>query len=269
MSNIACVVPIYHSSDILFNFTKETIESIKSANHNIYLYIIVNYSTKELYPYPEKFNLDPCIKFTQILENPKGNEVGASWNYGIKQALKDGCDYVMVLNNDLVLNKLCVDNLVSFAEDHKEFIMWTASEWLKKETLHTTGNVYSFSEYPHFSYFMVNKKTIDTIGWFDENLKMAYFEDCLYHYQIIVLGQKAGKTESAKFYHYGSRSIKTDDNLYDKNKRSYEDNRAYVIKKCGFDPHEKVYVPPESMLEVGFKFPFNDKKKNWKGLVIC
>src|SRR4030066_2546716 len=115
--NIATILPLYLSNDILLDFTKQTVESIKSEEHSITLYFIVNYAKPEFYPKKESFDFYHSIKDVKIIDNPKGNEVGAAWNLGIKTALADGNDYVMVLNNDLVLNFRCVDNLVQFAQD--------------------------------------------------------------------------------------------------------------------------------------------------------
>lgn len=260
-------LPLYHSSDILFEFTKKTLESIKSKNNEIYIYLIVNYSLAEYYPKKEDFELDESVKEFGVTENPRGNEVGAAWNLGIKQGLEDGCDFVMIMNNDLLLHHACVDNLVTFADIHPEFVLWTASEWID---IHTVDGIkeadikWDFNEHPHFSYFMVSQKTIDTVGWFDENLRMAYMEDGDYHYRIVLSGNKAGKTEAAKFYHFGSRTIKVDDELHDKNDRSYEDNRDYIWEKWNIDFHGKVFTPPEQMLKVGYKHPFNNKKNTWK-----
>jgi len=262
--NIAAVLPLYLSNDILLDFTKQTVESIKSEEHSIMLYFIVNFAKPEFYPKKESFDFYHSIKDVKIIDNPKGNEVGAAWNLGIKTALADGNDYVMVLNNDLVLHEKCVDNLVWFAQDYPEFLLWTAAEHLDLKTLKDIKLTDEFSEHPHFSYFMVNQKTVDTVGWFDENLKMAYHEDSDMHYRVLLSGNKAGKIESAKFYHYGSRTIHTDDELFDKNKRSYEDNRSYIKLKWGIDTHDKVYVPPEKMLEEGYKYPFNNQSKNWR-----
>ncbi len=264
---VAVTIPLYLSSDILFDFTKQTLDSLKSENHEIAVYLIVNYSLPEFYPKKEDFILHESIKEFHVVDNPKGNEVGAAWNLGIKMALEASNDYVMVMNNDLVLHHKCVDNLVKFAEEHQEFILWTASEWIDIRTIAGIKEAdlkEDYSEHPHFSYFMVNQKTIDTVGWFDENLKMAYFEDGDYHYRILLSGNKAAKTESAKFYHYGSRTIKVDEGLYDQNKRSYENNRQYIQLKWDVDPHGKVFEPPEEVLKVCYKHPFNNQNKSIK-----
>lgn len=264
---IAVTVPVYLSSDVLLDFTKQTLESISSQDHEISIYLIVNYSLPEFYPAKENFILHESIKEFHVLDNPKGNEVGSAWNLGVKTALEAGNEFVAVMNNDLVLHHKCIDNLVAFADQHQEFVLWTASEWIDVRTLAGIKEAdlsFDFDEHPHFSLFMVNQKTIDTVGWFDENLKMAYMEDNDMHIRILLSGSKAGKTNSAKFYHYGSRTIKSDDDLYDKNKRSYEDNRQYIWLKWHIDPHGKVFEPPEEIFKECYKTPFNNPNKTIK-----
>ena len=220
---IFLTLPVYHSSDVLFDFTKQTLESIKSEEHDLHILLINNYSLPEFYPAQDKFNLHESVKSFKVIDNPKGNQVPAAWNLGIKTGLTphqngagfEKADYVIVANNDLILHPECIDNLVKFANAHQEFILWSASEWLDRKTLTEAPLEDVFSEHPHFSFFMVNQKTIDTVGWIDENLKLGYFEDSDFHTRLLLSGNKAGKTEWAKFYHYGSRTIKVDEILYD------------------------------------------------------
>ena len=264
---IGITFPVYHSSDVLFDFTKQAVESFKSQNHELHIFPVINFTTPELYPNKEKFNLDPSVKEFLPIPNPKGNQVGAAWNHGIKLALDSGCDFVIVPNNDVVCHHKCIDNLVAFADMHPEFLLWSASEWIDIRTLNGVKEAditWSFDEHPHFSFFMVNKKTVDTVGMFDENLRMAYFEDGDMHYRILLSGNKAGKTNAAKFYHYGSRTIKVDDQLFEQNKRSFEDNKNYIQLKWGITFEGKVYDPPEQMIELGFKHPFDNQNKTLK-----
>lgn len=264
---VAVTIPIYHNNELHYDFTKQTVESINTVlgPENTRIYLIVNFSRPEYYP--PQF-LSPKIPLT-ILDNPKGNHVGSAWNLGIKTALEAGFDYVIVANNDLIFHKNAIDNLINFAEQHKEFILWTMAEWSNLRTIKTVEDSEfedSFDEHPHFSCFMVNKKLPEIIGWFDENMKMAYFEDGEMHYRILLSGNKAGKTSKARFYHYGSRTISVDDEIFAVNKRTYEENRDYIKKKWNTDFHQKAYHPPEEMLKEKdiYKYPFNDNTKDWR-----
>lgn len=66
-------------------------------------------------------------------------------------------------------------------------------------------------------------------------------EDLDYHYRIIQAGYKAGKTGRAKFYHYGSRTIKCCPELERKNFVTHARNREYFKQKHGFDGFEKAF----------------------------
>ena len=267
--NVAVIIPVYHGNELHYDFTKQTVESITIENPEIKesrIYLIVNYSRPEYYP--PNF-LSPKIPLT-IMDNPKGNHVGSAWNLGIKTTLQAGFDYVIVCNNDIIFHKKAIDNLIDFAQKHQEYILWTAGEWPNLRTIKTVDDAVfddNFDEHPHFSCFMVSKKIVDTVGWFDEKLTMAYHEDGDMHYRILLSGNKAVKVSKARFYHYGSRTISVDDNIYAINRRSYESNRDYIKKKWNVDFHQKAYDPPEKIFEEEkdiYKFPFNDKLKDWR-----
>jgi len=269
---IGITIPIYHSNDILADFTKQTIESVSSKNCDVIIFLIVNYSTKEFYPKKENYKLHKCIKDFQVIDNPKGNHVPASWNRGVETALSNKCDYVIIANNDLVFHHAAIDNLIKFANEHKEFIMWTASEWIDIRTIGGIKEAHlvdSFDEHPHFSCFMINKKAVEVLkekekntkepypGFFDENFDPAYFEDQDMAHRIYNAGFKAGKTNTSKFYHYGSRTIKVDENIGKKNIRSYEAGRTYFKRKWGYDAHTYCPQTEKDRLKNSYKMPFN------------
>lgn len=239
---LTIAIPIYISDELLAEFTEKTVESIESK-HDYEVVIIANYCLLEYISRMQKLGT-----FYQNEENC----LSQSWNIGIKHGLASKSDYIIIPNNDLIFHPDAIDNLVKFAEEHQEFIMWTSAEHANMRTIKTAKYGDSFDEHPHFSCFMVAPKTVNILrkqeentrepypGFFDENYKPAYFEDGDYHNRILRAGQKAGKTASSLFYHFGSRTIKVDEELNMKNKRSYETNRAYFQDKWGFDPHNKV-----------------------------
>ncbi len=264
---IGITFPVYHANKLHVSFTSQALESVRSSKHDIHILAIENYSALEYSLAPDEYKLHESVKKFEIENNPLGNHVGGAWNLGIERLLKEGCDYVLVPNNDVVFHKDCIDNLVKFAQDHPEFILWTAAEWHNLRTIKSIKPEDlsdGFDEHPHFSCFMVDKRTIDTIGLFDEKMKVAYFEDGDYHYRIVLSGNRAAKTASARFYHFGSRTIKVDDELNRNNKRTYEYNREHLKSKWGIDFHGVGFDPPEEMLKFGYKHPYNIKKLNWK-----
>jgi hypothetical protein len=173
-------------------------------------------------------------------------------------------DYCLILNNDILLHPQAIDNLVQFALDHPEFLLWSSSEWPNARTLKQAKWDGSFSLHPHFSSFMVSPKTVDQVGYFDENLKMAYFEDNDYHIRLLLSGSQAAATTTSTFYHYGSRTINVDDNVKIEAKYHYQLNRDYMTKKWGLDLHGRGFSPPDTILKEIYSRPFNNPKKSIK-----
>jgi GT2 family glycosyltransferase len=115
-------------------------------------------------------------------------------------------------------------------------------------------------EHPDFSCFMITKETIDKIGWFDENFRVAYFEDSDYHARIALAGEKAISTISAIYWHYASKTVQENDYLKPIVAEAFKGNKAYFIEKWG---HENVGDVPK-MLEVYYNTPFNKPDKDIK-----
>jgi GT2 family glycosyltransferase len=117
-------------------------------------------------------------------------------------------------------------------------------------------------QHPDFSCFMINKRTIDRIGWFDENFVIAYFEDSDFHARIALAGEKAISTTSAIYYHFCSKTVAENDYLKPIVKETFIGNKAYFIEKWGT---ENVGDVPK-MLEVYYKTPFNNPDKDIKNV---
>ncbi|MCG3204061.1 MAG: hypothetical protein KCHDKBKB_00764 [Elusimicrobia bacterium] len=233
-------MPVYITNELHLDYTRQTIESIKTK-HEYELMLIVTHCDPALRP-----ELD---KLGTTVDNPKGNILASAWNYAIQLGLEVGHDYIFLPNNDIVFHPQAIDNLVDFAQKHMDFLMVTSAEHIGLRTLNDQVLDNNWDEHPHFSCFMLNPVALEALremeegtpepfpGRFDEGFVPAYFEDGDFHQRILRAGMIAAKTGSSWFYHYGSRTIKSDDDLNRKNASTYENNRRYFIKKWGFDPH--------------------------------
>lgn len=244
-----CVgVATYMSNEVQREFTEMMIKSIKTK-HEVLVCIVQTYAEREQKEKLQTFLEEIGVKY--IYFEIEKNSVSAAWNKAIIHGSMNGCDYILIPNNDIIFKTDAIDNLVQFAEDHPEYVMWTANEFAHKNTLEQAEVGTSFDEAPHFSCFMVKKdfmmkmreKELGTLepvpGLFDDQFQMAYFEDNDMHTRILRAGFKAAKTASSMFYHFGSRTIKTDSELFYHNGISYENNRMYFARKWGWDPHGK------------------------------
>jgi hypothetical protein len=247
-------IPVYITQELHAEFTEKTVASIKSKNHDLEIVILINYCKPEY--------LERMEALGKVIMNSDGNCLASAWNEILDYGNETNADYILIPNNDLIFHPDCVDNLVKFAQEHIEYSMWTAAEWKGQTREETTTAIKScmnnvpigegFDDHPHFSCFMVDKYFTGVLadkeegtkepkpGYFDENIRPAYFEDGDMHQRLLRLDLKAGKTATALFYHYGSRTIAVDDELDLRNKHTYEKNRSYFISKWGFDPHNNV-----------------------------
>lgn len=249
MKKVLIAIPVYLEYPLHFEFTQETISSIESV-HDYDFMIVINHIDEEMAGLVNLFRYPDGAGKTIIKENPKGNVLAASWNMAIDYGIEKSYDYILIPNNDILFHPKLIDNLIKFSQEHPDGAIWTASEYEDPNTLKDAELSDSFDEHPHFSCFMVGKNSLDALkdsessepypGRFDENFIPAYFEDGDMHNRILRAGLKAYKTASAKFYHYGSRTIKIDDRLNRMNYHTYEQNREYFKKKWGWDPHGKV-----------------------------
>jgi GT2 family glycosyltransferase len=131
--------------------------------------------------------------------------------------------------------------------------MWTMSEYSDLALLEEAPEDENFSENPHFSCFMVKSDFFKNVGKFDENFMPAYLEDGDMHARLALNNQKCYIYGGARFYHFGSRTIKSDQEEWNKNTITFPKNQEYFLKKWGHPPVNEV----DEMRKVYFKTPFN------------
>lgn len=239
---------VYISNDVHFQFAKETIESIKSAEHELEFCFVVNYLGKPEYrEYLESVGT--------VLDNNE-NIVSRSWNRAITLLLAHGCQHVIVPNLDLVFKSTLVDRLTDFAESHPEFILVTALPWGEKESIEDAIEASGYPETPHFSCFMVDQRLFEKVGRFDENFTAAYNEDLDMHYRIKLAGEVAVGFEGARFFHQGggSRTIKSDPVLEQRNHITHDANDKYFRAKWGYKPP----TADDAFTKDMYRHPFDD-----------
>lgn len=227
-TSVAVGIVAYVTCSLHEFFLKETIESVLSAYSNSVILIYPNRVDLRLGNF-EKFYLQRVEKEVSVAK---------AWNTLIEEGLRKA-DYVLILNSDVILRQDSISNLLKFAEEHKEAIMWTMAEAPDRRKLESQELSVNFDEHPHFSAFMVDKRLFEKVGKFDENFEMAYMEDLDMHLRILLAGEKALKTASALFYHYGSRTIACDLEVKARSDYYHARNRDYFKRKWGVDGWQK------------------------------
>jgi len=103
-----------------WNGTADTLECLRSTTKlidvNYRIYVIDNGSTTSC-----KEEVQSAFPFVNFVELPENRGFAGGVNVGIKVALADGADYVWLLNNDTVVEKATLRNLLKIAEMHPCF----------------------------------------------------------------------------------------------------------------------------------------------------
>lgn len=253
---IAVTAPIFVKNNEHLEWLNKTTKSIVSTEHDVIFIPVENYIAPEYKPLIYKFDHNP-LEIDTLQGIGENQSVANAWNQGIKKAKELNCDYVIVINTDLVFKYNLIDRLVAFAQNRQEAEMWTASEHIDEYDINECAEDENYSEHPHFSCYMVRPSFFENVGEFDENFKPAYCEDGDMHARLSLANKKAYIYGGAKFYHKRSNTIKTDAELWNKNANTFPKNQKYFEEKWGSKPVNT----PEEMRVVYFKHPFNQEDK--------
>lgn len=114
MDKIGVVVLNY----ITWQQTEQCIKSIKKSmcSDEIVIYVVDNAS-------PDKNDIQRICQENKVeyIQNNENLGYAAGNNVGIKKALEDGCDYILISNNDMLYHKECISNMKCFLEQHNEY----------------------------------------------------------------------------------------------------------------------------------------------------
>jgi len=193
-------------------FVQPCIDSIKKNTLEKYEITLINNGSNE-------YN-------TQILNKVKGmkwffvksENVGfpAGNNAGIKQAMKDGADYVCLLNADTIIKtKGWLKNLLKVFEEKKDAGMvsamtnYAANKWqdIKRFGSKLPGKILEADELI-FYFVMIPKKVIKEVGLLDERFGYGCSEDTDYSRRVKRAGYKLYVDGNTEIFHHGGKSFK-------------------------------------------------------------
>lgn len=248
MSKIGIVTVLYNSEKVLDDFF-ETLNSQKFKDFT--LYVVDNNSTDKSLEKAQQLSQAvsfPC-KFFPEKENwgvAKGN------NIGIQAALKDDCEYILLSNNDTVLNPDSIQNL---AEGMKRMgttiavpkiyyfdtgLIWYAGgkfDYFRGGTIHTGQlkqdehrySSESITAYAPTCFMLIHKDVFKRVGLMDEDY-FVYYDDTDFVWRATKKGtEKIAFIPSSTLKHkesYCTKSIGNDFKLYYSGR-----NFRYFVKK--------------------------------------
>ena len=214
MYMISIIIPNYNGKKYL----KECLDSLYSMNQLEFEVIIIdNASQDDDFKWIDQYN---NLHFKQLDKN-----------YGFSRAVNEGIylakgEYVLLLNNDTVIEKDFVQELVKTIKKDKQIFAVSSKmiAYHKRELIDDAGDEYNLlgwtkkrgdgksvegftTEKRVFSACagaaLYRKSIFNEIGYFDENF-FAYMEDVDIGYRANIYGYKNVYCPDAKVYHIGS-----------------------------------------------------------------
>ena len=279
MSKIGLVTVLFNSDDVLEDFFR----TISYQNYQNYkLYIIDN---------SENLNTDNLIislskkyPISDFVHIKTGSNIGvaAGNNIGIKQAIIDLCSFVLILNNDIVIEQQnCFTKMVELAEEKGEKIIankvlyyenrkvWMAGGYMdnfRALGVHIDGDdekVPKFNQEKYITYaptcfLFVNSSVFKDVGIMDEKY-FAYCDDTDFVYRCIQKGFKIFYEPSLTILHKVSSSSGGDNSLF----YIYYSNRnkIYFIRKHYKSFHKLISLSYTLLARSVFYIKFNKIKK--------
>ena len=234
-----------------FDDTIDCVESIRGNKYKNYKIVIVdNHSTDDS---QEKLK-DTYSASSDVILILSDANLGFSGgnNLGIKRAIEDKADYVMLLNNDTIIDERCIERLVSKSKQHEDsaFITGKILYYYEPKKIWFAGGEYEahkgsgrhfgvgeidrgqFNEEKELSFVcgclvLMSRKCVESVGLMPEEY-FLYGEDTAYSLEVTRKGLKIFYEPEAVIYHKVSASTSKISNL-----TGYYviRNRLYIIKK--------------------------------------
>ena len=252
---LAITAPIYVANEEHKKYLDLTTKSIVSADNKIVWLPCENYVNPVFTPLNYRFRQKP--NEIRVLHPKDLRSVAQAWNMGIKEGGNADCEYILVINTDIVFKSDAIDRLVDFAKKHNEAVLWTMAPCGDLDNLEGCSEDETFVQHPDFSCFMVKNDFFKHVGTFDENFIPAYCEDGDMYARLVLADFKSYAYSGAKFFHHGSITIKSDQDLLNKNARSYPRCQLYFKEKWGHFMIEDY----TQMKDTYFKHPYNQADK--------
>ena len=248
MVKIAIIVLNWNKPDLTIN----TVDSLLKITHHGFdfqIFLVDNGSSdNSISLFEERFSKQSLVKILQVGSNL--GFVGGN-NFGIKQSLKLGFDYVLLINNDVSVDPDFLSNLLKAAKDkyaisapkiyfspgceyhHDRYskseighVLWFAGGQIDWNNIY--GSHIGVDEVDHGQFDKINpnidfltgcclliqKDVFDQIGLLDEKYFM-YLEDADFCQKAKKKGYKIAYIPQSKIWHINAGSSKSGGDLHD------------------------------------------------------
>lgn len=249
MKKVGIVTVLYNSETVLEDYFKTLSEQ---TYKNFILYVIDNKSPDNSLAISYKYaELYKDIYKTVIIENDQNYGIAKGNNIGIIKALAEGCDYILLSNNDIVLKSNTIELMVDGMHKNRVHmvvpkiyfygtnLIWAAGGLFKYLSGGTNHIGYALEDKGQFekqrliSYaptcvMLIDKKVFYEVGLMDEDY-FVYYDDTDFIYRTHKIGLKLLYLPEPVVYH--KESVCTGGMLSDFSLRYNARNAVYFVLK--------------------------------------
>jgi GT2 family glycosyltransferase len=203
-----------------YELTKSCLFSLKKINCDDHQIILIDNESNQKELKSIKNQFENIVTFS----NEKNLGFTGANNIGIKHAIKNEFEYVMLINNDTEVEKNFINPLIDSLEKYKNLgavqplilnfsktkKVWNAGGFLNKFFGYSYVNKNTEGIKKNIDWitgccFFVRTEVIKKIGLLDDNF-FAYYEDIDWSIRIKNAGYDLAFIESSVIYHHGSKS---------------------------------------------------------------
>ena len=278
MNKVSIIIVNYNNS----NDTIECLKSIENFDNRLEVILVDNGSNKADFEALEGYMSKEIGINVVLLKNSQNLGFAGANNQGIKKAIERGADYVLLLNNDTIVEKDFLKNLLIEAERDNNQSIYSPLifHYPEKDKIWFVGGRFKgFAEARHIRKIgnsdtdflsgccmLVPANIFSRVGFFDEKF-FLYYEDVDFCLRARAQGIKLRIVFDSKIYHKVSSVTKKINNQI---RMRYEyRNRILVIGKNG-SLFSKIFVFPWSVWIIAkqiFKILIGKQTKISKGII--
>ena len=158
-----------------------------------------------------------------VLHQTRNLGVAASWNLLIGTAIQRGFEWFFIGSNDTFLHPGSLKAAVDLPKDD-DVALWALRG---------------------ANFFLLNRRTMEEVGWFDENFYPAYKEDQDYWYRCRLAHKRCMDVPGAGAEHVGSATIGSNPQYAARNRDThFHWNLSHYRRKWGGDAGNEQFVHP-------------------------
>ncbi len=209
-----------------YDFTLKCIDSVLKSTYKNFKIIIIDNESQNCFS--DEINKSDKI---HIIKNENNVGFSRANNQGIKYSIKNGFDYVLLLNNDTIIKNDLIDSLIQQSSALNQKIIqplilnydgtkiWNAGgtinnffgtfQTLKKgKSFKNLKSNRNFTEWFTGCCVLIKTEIFKDIGYFDERF-FAYYEDVDFSIRLKKMGYSVALMTDSHIKHYESASSKS------------------------------------------------------------